>query len=351
MGNAVPMQEMVDLFRAELALCKVGPGQKLAVLSEGDALADYAEAFLRAGDALGADTSRVHLEGRTVDASERIANVGVNALGANRQAMATLKDADMVVDLMLLLFSAEQLEIQHAGTRMLMVVEPFDVLKRLFPTPDIRRRVEAGERRMRAARTLRFTNRAGTDVTYELAPADGPAPSGVLTEYGYTDTPGRWDHWPSGFLATTGTVTGVNGRVVMDAGDILLPQKQMLREPIAFTIRAGRVTDIGGGEEARRLRTYIERFEDPRAYAVSHIGWGLNEDALWDVDLPGICMDGRARYGNVLFSTGPNSEFGGDNDTPCHLDLPMANCSLWLDDDLIVKDGVIVPDDMRAPGH
>lgn len=53
---------------------------------------------------------------------------------------------------------------------------------------------------------------------------------------------------------------------------------------------------------------------------------------------------------NILFSTGPNTEFGGDNDTACHLDLPMKNCSLWLDNDLIVKDGQIIPEDMQARG-
>ena len=108
------------------------------------------------------------------------------------------------------------------------------------------------------------------------------------------------------------------------------------------------VTDITGGADAHRLRDYIE-LEDPRAYAVSHIGWGLNEHARWTVDVPGIAMEARAYYGNVLFSTGPDTEFGGDNDTRCHLDLPMRDCTLWLDDELIVEHGRIVPADMRAP--
>ncbi len=62
-------------------------------------------------------------------------------------------------------------------------------------------------------------------------------------------------------------------------------------------------------------------------------------------------MDGRAFYGNVLFSTGPNVELGGTNDTHCHLDLPMCECTLYLDDELIVKDGEVIPGDMRAPGR
>ncbi len=39
---------IVELFRDELALCEVGPGQTVTVLSEGDQVRDYAEASLAA---------------------------------------------------------------------------------------------------------------------------------------------------------------------------------------------------------------------------------------------------------------------------------------------------------------
>ena len=98
----------------------------------------------------------------------------------------------------------------------------------------------------------------------------------------------------------------------------------------------------------------MQGFNDPRAYCISHIGWGLNHQAQWSAHatgVEGIGMEGRAFYGNVLFSTGPNNELGGTNNTPCHLDLPMKGCTLYLDDELIVKDGDIIPKDMRAPGR
>jgi len=110
------------------------------------------------------------------------------------------------------------------------------------------------------------------------------------------------------------------------------------------------VTEIEGGKEATELKAFIESYDDSRAYAVSHIGWGLNELAEWTVDVPGIGMDARAHYGNVLFSLGPDIEFGGDNDTACHLDLPMRGCNLSLDDELIVEGGKVVPEEMRAAG-
>jgi len=332
-----------ELFREEFKLCEIGPGQTVAVLSEGDQLREYAETSLAVASALGAKVIDVNIEvERTMDASERIANVGKNPLGDHPLSMQQCCDADMVIDHMLLLFSHEQVAMQKAGARILLVVEPEEILRRLFPDPVLRERVEAAERYLVNASCLRFTNAAGTDVSYRL----GGKP--ILTEYGYTTTPGRWDHWPGGFLATLAADNGVSGRVVMDVDDIIYPLKRFVRTPIEFVIENAYVTEINGGADADELKAFIATYDDPRAYAVSHIGWGLNQHCQWTVDLPGIGMDGRACYGNVLFSLGPDTEFGGSNDTPCHLDLPMRNCTLTLDDELIVEDGRIVPAVMRA---
>src|SRR4029079_8295852 len=118
---------------------------------------------------------------------------GRHPLVGNELAMRTLKSADMVIDMVGLLFSREQAEIQAAGVRILRVMEPFHVLKQMFPTEDLRRRVEFAKGIMEKARQLRFPSAAGTDVTYQL----GQYP--VISEYGYTYEPGRWDHFPSGF--------------------------------------------------------------------------------------------------------------------------------------------------------
>ena len=155
-------------------------------------------------------------------------------------------------------------------------------------------------------------------------------------------------------MFTGGNDAGVNGRVVMDQGDIIYPFKTYIRDPIEFTIREGRIVSIKGGLDAKLVSDYMASFSDPKVHAISHIGWGLNQDAQWSchaTGVPGIGMDGRAFYGNVLFSTGPNTELGGTNDTRCHLDLPMKGCTLYLDDELIVKDGEIMPKDMRARGR
>ena len=343
MAIAPTHENLVNLFCKNYARCKIGPGQHVVVLSEGNQLRDYALASVAAARQLGADVTDLNIPAEnTVDANIRMANIGKNNLSQYPDAIDQCKRADIVIDHMLLLFSPEQIAMQAAGTRVLLVVEPVEILERLLPQEGLRERVEAAAARLKRARRLRFTNTAGTDVIYELGDKH------IMTEYGFTDQAGRWDHWPGGFLATLAREHGVNGRVVMDKGDILFPLKKTLNEPIEFIIENSVVTAIRGDEDAQALREFMDAYRDPRAYAVSHIGWGMNERCEWNTNLPGIGMDGRAYYGNVLFSLGPDTEFGGTNDTACHLDLPMRNCSLWLDDELIVDRGSVLPADMRS---
>ena len=344
--------EMLPLFRAELELCRVESGDVVAVLTQGGTRMDYAEAFLRAALDLGATAFQVNAPAPMAGPPDSGAHCDFGLAG-NQPAIDALKLADIVIDLMGLLWSPEQKEITDSGTRMLLVREPLDVLRRMFPTADLRHRVEIGAGLIAEAKEIRITSPAGTDLTYALGQYR------VLTEYGYTDTPGRWDHWPGGLVATCANEEGVRGTAVINTGDIIYyPCVHYVRDPITLRIERAYITEIeGDGLDAEFLRDYIKRWDDPRAYAVSHIGWGLNERALWDYiatsrsGIEGGAMDGRAFYGNVLFSTGPNVEFDGTNDTPCHLDMPLKGCSLWLDGRIIVDNGDIVPEELQSPAR
>jgi 2,5-dihydroxypyridine 5,6-dioxygenase len=340
----------VELCVAELELCAVRPGETVAVLSAGDERRDYADAFLIAARRLGANAYHLRLaDERPGHLDGVVWTIGVTQLRENRAAIESLKRADLVVDLMFLLFSPEQLEIQAAGTRMLLVVEPPDVLARLLPTHELRERVEASEELLARARTLRLTSAAGTDISYSL----GQYP--VMTEYGFTDTPGRWDHWPSGFLFTNGDDGGVDGRVVLAPGDIVIaPFRVYVQDPVAIAVEHGHVVDIRGGVSAQLLRDYMDEFAaDARRTEIAHIGWGLNERARWSrlaTAQRGFGMEARAFSGCVMFATGPNAELGGTNTSQCHLDIPMRGCSLFLDGEPILLDGSFTVAELCAPG-
>jgi 2,5-dihydroxypyridine 5,6-dioxygenase len=340
--------EVLDLFEQELKLCGVKPGEVVVVLTADDEWQENAQAFMAAAGGLGATTFNLNLRRGQRNA---VGVQGRHPLVGNELAMQTLKSASMVIDMVGLLFSREQAEIQAAGVRILRVMEPFHVLKQMFPTEDLRRRVEYAKALIEKARSLRFTSDAGTDITYRL----GQYP--VISEYGYTFEPGRWDHFPSGFSFTQGDDGAVEGVVVLQPGDVLCAFKRHVQSRVTLRVEKAMVVDIAGdGLDAQLLRDYIDSFHDPRAYAISHIGWGLNEKARWfqfavtrQLAAEHV-MNALSFYGNVLFSLGPNLELGGKNDTACHLDLPMRNCSLWLDDLQILRAGDVVHPEMRVEG-
>jgi 2,5-dihydroxypyridine 5,6-dioxygenase len=341
--------EILDLFTRELTLCGVKPGETVVVLTAGDESPENANAFMAAAQQLGATTFNLNVRRGQRNA---VGVQGRHPLEGNELAMHTLKSASMVIDMVGLLFSREQAEIQAAGVRILRVMEPFHVLKQMFPTEDLRLRVEYAKGLLEKAHQLRFTSAAGTNIVYRL----GQYP--VISEYGYTCEPGRWDHFPSGFSFTQGDDGGVDGVVVLQPGDILCAFKQYVQTPVTLRVEKGMVVDISGdGLDAQLIKSYIDSFDDPRAYAISHIGWGLNEKARWyqfsvTRQLPAEhVMNALSFYGNVLFSLGPNLELGGTNDTACHLDLPMRRCSLWLDDMQILHEGDVIHPEMRVPAH
>jgi 2,5-dihydroxypyridine 5,6-dioxygenase len=333
---------LTEMCLQQLTLSGVHEGEKVVVLSQGNERLDYADAFLAAGQRLGARMYHMRLPAPLP--TNGAWTVGETGLAAQPDAVEALKKADMVVDLIFLLFSEEQMAIQAAGARVLTAVEPAPLLARLMPSKELRERVEAAAEILAKAKTMRITSKHGTDVTYKI----GVYPT--IDEYGYTDKPGRWDHWPAAFVFTGGADDGVDGQIVLAPGDVLLPFNSYVRDPVTYTIEKGFVQDIRGGLDAELIKSYMAEFNDPRGFGMSHVGWGLDHRAQWHglTQFPGgMGMELRSFYGNVMFSTGPNNELGGPNDTACHLDIPMRNCSLFLDDEPIVLNGDVVGRELR----
>ena len=67
-------------------------------------------------------------------------------------------------------------------------------------------------------------------------------------------------------MFTSGADDGVDGRVVIAPGDILLPFKVYVQAPIELAIERGRIQEIRGGVEAELVREYMANFDDPDAY-------------------------------------------------------------------------------------
>jgi len=187
---------------------------------------------------------------------------------------------------------------------------------------------------------MSVTSPAGTDLAVDLK---GAATVGV---WGWTDRPGTLAHWPGGLVVSFPKSGTVNGTLVLDRGDINLTFKRYLEAPVRLTLEADYVTHIEGeGVDAELMRRYWAAWGDREAYAVSHVGFGLNEAARYEAlamydrrDTNGTEL--RAVAGNFLFSTGAN-EFAGRY-TAGHFDLPVMGTTIAIDGVDVVRAGNLV---------
>lgn len=346
--------QLTKLFIDELKLCNVQPNESIVVVSQPDSRPGYKEAFLAAIESLGAHAISLEFPGfRNAPLPYR----GRALLDVDRYinqypfATETLRKADMVIDITaegLVHTKARAITLEN-GARMLMVWEPQAILERMFPRQSLRERVEKAQEMIVAAETMRVVSEAGTDITVRIGKEE---PS--ITQYGYTDEPGRWDHFAGGFVAFYPIDDSPNGRIVLDVGDILLPLNRYIENRVYIEIKDGYITEItGDGLDAMLFKHYFEIWNDREVYATSHFGFGLDETALWEAlqfygkDTYG--MDARAFMGNFMWSTGPNAFVG--RHTPCHYDIPMRNCTIYLDNQIVVEEGTIIEPSLKPESN
>jgi 2,5-dihydroxypyridine 5,6-dioxygenase len=266
------------------------------------------------------------------------------ALQHHPAAIHALSACEIVIDCTVegLLHAPETPEILASGTRIFMISnEHPEILERLMPDPALQPRVALALEMLRGARQMRVTSAAGTDLTIDVAGAP------VRGNAGYLDPASKVAYWPGGLCLCFPKSGSVNGTLVMAPGDVNLTFKRYLETPIRLTIERDYVTAIeGGGLDAELMRSYIAAWGERDAYAVSHVGWGLNPRARWDAlalydkaDVNGTEL--RAFAGNFLYSTGANETAG--RFARGHFDLPLRHCTISLDGKVVVERGQLLP--------
>jgi 2,5-dihydroxypyridine 5,6-dioxygenase len=240
-----------------------------------------------------------------------------------------------------LMHAAELPAILKAGARVLYISnEHPDVLERLAPSSADEEKVRAGMRLLKGAKLMRVTSPAGTELEVRV---EGAQVGGV---WGYTEKPGTLSHWPGGLCLCFPRAGSVNGTLIMAPGDLNLTFKRYVEAPVRMSIEQDYVTRVDGASlDAELMREYLAAWGDREAYAVSHVGWGMNERARWDAlvmydraDVNGT--EQRAFAGNFLYSTGANEVAG--RHTLGHFDLPFRHCTVELDGKAVVRGGKLV---------
>ena len=339
-------------FVRTFTLCQVQAGEVVAILAETQSRRVNVELARLALESMGAKVFELTLTTPALSAPAPVRSTGASdAIAQLGPVVAALARVDLVVDCTVegLLHAPELPAILKGADgrvpRLLMVSnEHPEILERTVPDPALESVVRAAMKKMRGAQQMHVTSQAGTDLRISLKQA---VVGGV---WGFCAKPGMVSHWPGGLALAFPAAGSVNGTLVMAPGDVNLTFKTYVRDTIRLTIDNDSVVAIEGeGVDVDMMRGYWQAWEEAEghraAYAVSHVGFGLNPAARWDAmafydkrDCNGTEL--RAFAGNFLYSTGANEVAG--RHTLGHFDLPLRGCTIRLDDSVVVEAGQVV---------
>jgi 2,5-dihydroxypyridine 5,6-dioxygenase len=337
----------IDCFAHMFALCKIGRGDEVAILSESQSRQINVQLSELALHRLGARPFHVIVPTPPQEGTVPIRSTGAsNAVQQLGPVIRALASSAAVIDNTVegMLHSVELADILAGGARLFMISnEHPEVLERLKPIPELRAKVEAGAAMMRAAKEMRILSGAGTDLVVDMRDA-----ARIGGNWGFHEAKGSVSHWPGGLCACYPRAGMVNGTVVMDVGDVNLTFKRYLERPITLRLENDFITSIEGESlDADLMRAYFAAWNDRNAYASAHLGWGMNPIARWEAltmydrgDVNGTEL--RVFAGNFLFSTGANKF--ANRYTLGHFDLPMRNCTVLLDGKAVVDKGRLIPE-------
>ncbi len=180
-------------------------------------------------------------------------------------------------------------------------------------------------------RKMRITNSAGTDVSFENVP------SRPVTNEGWALEPGA--HFLMGQIGWAPLEESINGTIAFNGsfsggGEADLG---ILSEPVTFHVKDGICQEITGGSEARFLKGWFARLNDPYMYHAAHVCYGFNPGAK----LSGLCTEDERVWGSTEWGfgyQGPFFEAKGIN-AVSHVDGICLNSSVWIDDQQIIDEG------------
>lgn len=176
-----------------------------------------------------------------------------------------------------------------------------------------------------AAKKARITTKAGADLSMSLEGRAGEDDCGIY------DTPGAFGNLPAGEAYIAPLEGTANGSLVYDAS---MGGVGLLKEPIRVTVKDGWAVKVEGGEEAQRLQAILDK-AGKNGTNIAELGIGTNEGAR----VTGSVLEDEKVLGTVHIALGDNANFGGKVDADCHLDGILSAPNLYLDDELVMKDG------------
>ncbi len=204
-------------------------------------------------------------------------------------------------------------------------------------TPQLQKFMTRFTERHLTAKTMHVTTPAGTDVQFELNPEHL-----VCNDCGNATVPGM--HMLTGQINVVPKFGTVNGKIVFD-GTITPPFGRVPSQPVVLTVENSKIVRIEGGPEAAEYEKYLRSFDDEGMLKMAHIAYGFNPGAR----LGGNVVEDERVWGCTEWGIGyvsPIDAPPNGQDAKSHTDGICLNSTVWLDGELIMKEGQIVDEEL-----
>lgn len=113
-------------------------------------------------------------------------------------------------------------------------------------------------------------------------------------------------------------------------------------KPTKLILKHGCIEQIEDTESGKKLREYIQSYQDSNMYAASEFGLGLNSLAKC---LGNCYIEDESSYGTFHLGFGRNIALGGEHEACGHFDLVCMAPDIYIDNRKIMDDGkIIIPE-------
>ncbi len=180
---------------------------------------------------------------------------------------------------------------------------------------------------LKKADTVHVTTELGTDLTMHIEGRNPGLFNGVAARRGVCAS--------ASFEVYVAPVeTKTNGTMVVDGS---MGYIGLVSEPLKLTIKDGYITDIPDTPSGKRLKEFIDSFNDHEMLCAAEFGIGLNEISKCRGS---SYIEDESAYGTFHIGFGRNLALGGVHSAPGHFDLVTHDPDVWADNVQIIRKGV-----------
>jgi len=318
-GNGMKRIELMKYARIPIELNIEGV-KEVAILTDTGIEPEIPEALAAAAYQLGLEPTVITMVNRTVHGMEPTKVMAKALLGSDLMLFATstgMAHTNAVRE-------ASKTGAKYIGMPNITI----DMLCQGAATADYREVQKITQRVaeiLAKGKVVRITSRAGTDITMEISGRKCHQLAGVWKA-------GSVACFPDGEAALAPVEGTAHGKIVVDSS---MHQIGMLKDPIIWMVKEGKVIKIEGKTEAAILEEALRKRGDENSWCIGELAVGTNPHARRSSNV----SEDKKRLGSIHIALGDNLILGGKIHSATHLDGVLENPSLYVDDFLVIYEG------------